>query len=184
VLLMLVLYVLAQVATVFGLTTVLTLRMDETAGLAEPILTTATSRVRWLGASLIVAASGVALVLVVLGAASGLGASTFGRLLGTSVAFLPACLVLVGLATALYGWAPRLAVPVTWAAFGVVLVVDLLGEFGLLGMPWLLISPYIAILSAVRGASELAPSMLLLCGVAAVLFFAGMAGIRRRDLGA
>jgi ABC-2 type transport system permease protein len=60
---------------------------------------------------------------------------------------VPACLVFAGLVVALYGWAPRLAGPLTWTVLGLVLLIDLVGEFGLVDASVLRLSPFVRTLT-------------------------------------
>ncbi len=146
---LLVLYALAQASAAFAIATTLRLRGDETTGLADPLLTTPVRRSRWAGAEIVMAATGTAVALAGLGLAAGLtsglllgdpGDRTFA-LLGTTLAFLPACLLLTGLTVALLCWLPRQAIPAAWTVLALVILVDLLGEFRLVPPPVLRISP-------------------------------------------
>lgn len=79
-------------------------------GLADILLSGPVARVRWALGHLVVTAAGTALVLAGLGLGAGIGYGDLG-VLGTTLAYLPACLVFAGLAMALTGWVTRLAVP-------------------------------------------------------------------------
>jgi ABC-2 type transport system permease protein len=83
---------------------------------------------------------------------------------------------------ALYGWAPRLAAPVTWTVLGLVLLVDLVGEFGLVGESVLGLSPFVRTLRLLAPGTGLAASLVVLSVVTVALVGAGLAGLARRDL--
>ncbi|MCP3805545.1 hypothetical protein NLX83_40405 [Allokutzneria sp. A3M-2-11 16] len=164
----LVLYVLAQVVTAFAVSSALQMRSQETAGLADVLLSGPVGRVRWAVGHIVIAASGTALVLAGLGVGAGAP--------GMTLAYLPACLTFVGVAVALVGWAPRIAVPVTWVLLGVVILVDFLGEFRLVDVSVLqFLSPFVAVL--VGGGS------VVLVGAFVGLVGVGLVGLRRRDMG-
>ena len=111
-----------------------TLRHEEVGGRLEPMLAGSVGRLHWLGAQLVGLLGG--LVLVVTGSALVFGATTalstggsgyIGTLLTAGLAYVPAELVIAGLAALLYGLAPR-AFPLAWAAFGAVTFIGLLGS--------------------------------------------------------
>ena len=103
-------------------------------------------------------------------------------MLGAALAQAPAGWLMVGLAVALFGLAPRLAVPAGWTALGGVVLVTLLGPT--LRLPqWVMdISPFSHVPKLPGGVFSGTP-LLWLAGVAAALTVAGLAGLRRRDLG-
>jgi ABC-2 type transport system permease protein len=179
---------LALVGSGFALSSALRARGEELAGRAEVVLATATSRWRWAGAHLAVAAGGSAVVVVVAGLGVGVGyaavtgdATQVGRLLGAAAVQVPAVWVMVGLATAVWGLAPR-ATPAVWAGLALVVVVGLLGE--LLGLPQVVrnLSPFQHTPPLPAAPMAWGP-VLALVGVAAGLATAGLAGFARRDVG-
>jgi ABC-2 type transport system permease protein len=174
----------------YATSTALGLRAEETGGLAEPLLATAAGRVRWGLSQLAVAVFGAAVLLAVAGVAAGLGyglragsaGSQAARMLGAAVAQLPASLVLAGLAVALAGLLPRACVAGAWTAFGAVLVLDLFGQ-ALRVSHWILdISPFTHAPRLPGGTVSPAP-LLWLCLAAAAFGLAGLAALRRRDIG-
>jgi ABC-2 type transport system permease protein len=180
--------VLALAAGGFAVASSLRLRSDETGGRAESLLATALSRRRWMASYLAVALGGSALLTVVSGLGTGLtyGVASgdlgqVGRLLGASVAFVPALWVLVGLAVALFGLAPR-AVAAAWGALALWFVIGFLGE--LLDLPgWVVdLSPFQHVPEMPVEGFALAP-LAALTAVAAALVAAGVAGFRHRDAG-
>jgi len=174
-----VLYVLAQVATAAALAVVLELRTDETNGLAEAVLSRRVTRTRWAISRWVVAV-GVGLVILMF---LGLGASASGTLqLGSTLAYLPTVLVIVGLALALVGWLPRAAVAASWTVLGLLLFLDLLSEFALLPAAIVTrLSPFAATFTGLlMGGLPLVSLVLTVIGLA--LAGVGLAGLRRRDL--
>lgn len=176
-----VLYVLAQIATAAVLAAVLRLRTDETDRLAESLLAQPVTRTNWAASQLTIAATtGIGiLTAVAAGSAITSGKPTLALL---TLAYLPAILLLVGIAMLLIGWAPRAATAVSWTLLGLLLLADLLGEFAIVP-PALIagISPYAATFSAMVG-SGLPQVAVALTLAALTLAALGIAGLRRRDL--
>ena len=118
-------------------------RTEETEQRAEPVLAGAVERLRWGGGHVLVAALGSAWLLLVAGAALGLvhalrtgDAGQVGRLIGATLAQVPAVWVLGALAAALVGAVPRL-VAAAWAVLAVCLLLGQVGQ--LLSLPdWVL----------------------------------------------
>ena len=175
-------------ASGYAVASALRMRSEEATGHLEPVLAAAVSRHRWIGGNLLVTLLGT-LALVVSG---GLGlavafAVTTGRteeapgLVGASLAYLPAILVVAGAAVLLFGLAPRVATAV-WVVVAYSFVVGWLGE--LLDLPtWAEdLSPF-SHLPAVPAEDLTAMPVLLLCTATAMLVAAGWAGFRRRDIG-
>jgi ABC-2 type transport system permease protein len=178
-----ILYVLAQVVTAFGLATVLEMRSQETGGLTDLVLATPVRRAQWAIGHVAVAATGVVVGLAGLGLGAGVGYGTPLAVIGTTLAYVPACLLFAGLAMALYGWALRLAGPVTWTVFGLVLLLDLVGEFGLADASLLGLSPFVRTLGPLTVGDGLAEALLVISLIAVALVAVGLAGLARRDLG-
>jgi ABC-2 type transport system permease protein len=161
------------------------LRREEVAGRLEPILAGSLSRPRWLGAQLLVVTVGLVVVVlvsaVVFGAATALstGDSGYvGTLLTSGLAYLPAELVLAALAVLLYGFVPR-AFALTWAAFGAVTFIGLLGS-GLQLPDWVLnLSPLTHVGNPPVDDVD-TTALVWLALVAAVMGSAAFVGFRRR----
>lgn len=155
---------------------------------AESVLATPTSRLRWLGSHLVVAAAGG---IVVMAAASlGVGvpyaiesgdAGHVLALVGAGLAYLPAIGVLSGLATALYGLVPR-ALPATWVLLVGCLVAGLLGQ--VLKLPsWVVeLSPFQRT-PQLPAADLSVPPLVALSAIAVALAAIGALALRRRDIG-
>jgi ABC-2 type transport system permease protein len=179
---------LGVIAAVFGVLAANRLRSEEVAVRAEPLLATATSRVRWATSHIAVALGGTALLLVSAGLGAGIAyavqssdASQVGRVLLAALVQLPAVWVLVGIAAAGFGLAPRWTA-VAWGALAVFFV---LGEFGPVFKldQWVIdLSPFAHIPKLPGGEVTMAP-LLWLTAIAAAFIAAGLAGFRRRDVG-
>ncbi|TKV59274.1 ABC transporter permease [Nakamurella flava] len=182
--------ILAIVAAAFGVSTVLRLRGEETAGRAEMLLATATSRSRVMAPALGLAVIGAGVLLtvgstvaaLVAGAVAGSGTTASDVLrpvVRTAAAEIPAAIVVVALAAVLLGWLPR----ATGAAWGVLAAVGLLGLIGpSLGWPTAVldVSPFHALGSeaALGGLAFWATTI-----IAVGLLTAGWWGWNRRDIG-
>lgn len=187
---------IAGVLSIFGIgasgyavQAALRMRTEETLMRAEPILAVAVSRAGWMASHLVFALLGPVVVLVVLGLAVGVAygvsaddlAGQLPRVLGATLAQLPAVWSLAALAVALFGLLPRL-VAGAWAALAVFL---LFGQVGaLLDLPQTLLdlSPF-SHLPKLPGGEVTASPLLALTAIAAALVSAGLYGFRRRDVG-
>jgi ABC-2 type transport system permease protein len=180
---------IALVTTVFALQSAVSLRADEASGLIEPQLAGALSRTRWAGQRLLLPVVGSAALLLLGGAVMGLGygaavhdpGGQAVRLALAALGYWPAVQVFVGVAVALLGWLPRLAVPLTWGVLTATTVVVLLGEA--LRLPaWLLdVLPFSATPYLPREPVRWTP-LVLLTLTAAALVAAGLARFARRDV--
>jgi ABC-2 type transport system permease protein len=178
------------VAAGYAISVVLRLRTEETSGQAEPVLATATSRVRWAFSHIGVAVAGAALLLAVAGVATGLGyglragsaGTEVARMTGAALAQLPSALVLAAVAIAVFGLLPQAAGAAAWTALGLVVLLNLFGQ-SLQLSHWVLdVSPFTHAPRLPGGPVSAAP-LLWLCAVALAATAAGLAGLRRRDIG-
>jgi ABC-2 type transport system permease protein len=182
--------IMGLVAAGYAVSVVLHLRSEETSQRAEPVLASAAGRLSWGSSYLIVAAAGSAVVL----AAAGLGAGlSFGlragatgaqlpRLLGAALAQWPAVLVVAAVAMLLFGLWPESCVAGGWTALGVAAAVVLLGPTLRLAQPIQDISPFTHVPRLPGGTVSAAP-LAWLTLAAVLLAAAGLAGLRRRDIG-
>jgi ABC-2 type transport system permease protein len=178
------------VGAAYATSAVLRLRGEETAGRAEPVLATATGRVRWALSHVAVAVAGTALLLATAGVATGLGyglrvgspGPEVTRMLGAAFAQLPASLALAAMAVLIFGLWPGAAVAGAWTAVGLVVAIALFGQV-LQISHWVLdISPFTQTPRLPGGTVTAAP-LLWLCLAALALGATGLAGLRRRDIG-
>ena len=166
---------LAIIATGYVVQAVGSLRAEETEGRLEPRLSGTLPRIRWLAAHGLVIVAGLAVIVVVSSIVLALtaawsmsGAVQPARVLGAGLAYLPAELLVCGLALALFGWRPR-ALPVAWAAFAAVAFIGFLGP-GLKLAGWVLdLSPTTHVGNPPLGAVEAVP-LVVLGATAAALF--------------
>ena len=182
-----VLLILALVTTGFTLGSVLRLRAEETTHRVEPLLSTPTSRTRWAAGWLLVSASGTLAVLTAAGLGAGVTSAVVlsdpGRIedmVGGALVYLPAVLLVGGLAFALFGGVPALLSGV-WLLLAGFFVAGWLGE--LLSLPaWLVdLSPYSHAPQVPLEPLSWAP-LLTMTGVAALCVAAGFVSLRQRDL--
>jgi len=178
------------VAAAYAISVVLRLRAEETGGQAEPVLATATGRIRWALSYITMAVAGAALLLAVAGVAAGLGyglrtgsaGSELARMIGAAMGQLPSALVLAAVAIGLFGLLPRACVPGAWTALGLVVVINLFGQVLQLSH-WILdLSPFTHA-PRLPGGTVSATPLLWLCALALALSVAGLAGLRHRDIG-
>lgn len=162
-------------------------KAEESAGRTELALATPVSRSRWLGAQLLVASGGTAVLLAVSvyalwagTVAVGWHQHTISDYTAVILTHAPALAVYVGLTAVLYAWAPRL-VGLGWLLLAYSFVVGMFG--GLFDLPdWAYrISPFDWLPTPLVES----PSVVGVAGlwvVVAGLLAAAFAGIRRRDL--
>ena len=186
---------LAVLATMIGLITAafatqsaVSLRTDEANGIVETQLAGALSRTRWALQRLLIPAIGAALLLLlgggllgaVYGSVSG-DSSQAVTMAGAALAYWPAVMILVGIAVALFGWAPSVAIPVTWGAMAAMWFATMLGE--VFGLPsWLLNAlPFSAVPYMPLEPMSWTP-VALMTVVAALLILSGVGRFARRDV--
>jgi ABC-2 type transport system permease protein len=177
----------AVIAAGYAVQAVGSLRGEETAGRLEIRLSGTLSRTRWILAHSLVIVAGLGIIVFVssLVLAAGLAWSTgsaldLGRVLGAGAAYLPAELLVTGLALALFGLVPR-AFPLAWAGVGFIAFTALLGA-GLKLPRWLLdLSPTTHVGNPPVGTVEALP-LVELAAIAAALGVAAMVGFRRRGV--
>ncbi|MFI6538717.1 ABC transporter permease [Nonomuraea sp. NPDC050547] len=182
---------LAYTIALYPVVATLRLHQEERSGRAEALLATAVSRTRWAAAHLAVAAAGTPALLALGGLVTGL---VYSLILGDPAADLPRVLLgtlahvpaawLVGAVAALAVCVlPRASVALSWAAWGlVVLIGDLLGPLiGLWG--WSRAEPFHHTANTVAGASFTIVSPVVILALTAALGAVALNRLNRRDLG-
>jgi ABC-2 type transport system permease protein len=180
---------LGMVAAAYAVQAVQRLYGEESGGRAEPLLAGPVSRLRWAAGHLLFAYAGPALLLAVGGAAAGAAAGAVtdgagretGRMLGAALAMLPAVWLAAGAAAFLYGLAPRLR-PAGWGLLSAFVVISWVGPAVRLNHWVLDISPFQHV-PRLPGAELRAAPLVWLTALAAALTLAGVAALRRRDVG-
>jgi ABC-2 type transport system permease protein len=183
------LFISSLVAIGYAIQAATRLRKEETEFRADTVLATPVSRLRWARSHYAMALAGSVVLLAALGLGAGVArslserdAGELPRLVGAALAYAPALWIFVGLVAALYGLAPR----ATGAAWGALAAVVLAGWLGpLLQLPdWVYeLSPAEHVPRLPVADFSVAP-LAILTLVAAGLLAVGLAGFRRRDLGA
>jgi ABC-2 type transport system permease protein len=164
-------------------------RGEETAGRAEPVLATATSRWSWLGSHLSVALAGTAVVMLASGFGEGLAygltisdLSQVPRLMLVALVYLPAVWAIVAVAVLGFGWLPRAAATVAWIVFGFCVLVTIFSD--VFDLPtWVQnVSPFAYTPRAPFEAVAATP-LLVIAAVVVAFLGGGFVGFRRRDIG-
>ncbi len=175
-------------AAAYGIQVVMRLRAEEVGLRAEPVLARGVGRVRWAMSHIVIALAGTTLLLVLVGAGAGLvrgiqtgAAGEAVRVFAAALVQLPAAWILAAIVVAAFGVAPRFAAA-GWVALAAFVVLGELGPlFGL--SQWILdISPFAHVPKLPGGAFSPVP-LIALTAVAALLAAAGLAALRRRDIG-
>lgn len=171
----------------FAVTSVLRLRSEERSGHTEAVLATTASRGRWISAWLAFAVLASAFLLAVsglgigLGAVSGAaGAAVIGEVTLATMAFLPAVLVVIGVAAALFGVRPGWSVWV-WLLVGYAFFFGMFGA--LLDLPDFIadVSPFSHLTVMPLDQLDAVP-LIALAVIAAGLITVGRALFQHRDL--
>jgi len=174
----------------YVVTLLLRLHHDEAQGALEPVLGTAVSRLRWLGAYAVNALAGAVLLLVVFAVAMavtggqvlGETAPLLGDLVGAAFLQLPAIGVLGAAVVTVMMLVPRWSVGLSWAlVVGSIVVGPMFGPS--LGLPtWLRdLSPFTHVANAPAVAPTIGPNLGLVLACL-VLAAAGAVLLRRRNL--
>ncbi|WP_153504594.1 ABC transporter permease [Cumulibacter manganitolerans] len=159
---------------------------EEQSGRAEQLLATPVPRLRWLAGHVLAAYAGIGTIMLGCGLAVASSASlstpdaSFGKVLGSAAAQIPALWIIAGACLCAYAWLPRFGALV-WIIVGVALAIAMFG--GLLNAPdWLLrISPYTTAPAVTDGPFAWGTVALHLA-IALVLLVVGAYGVRRRDV--
>ncbi|MEU3272591.1 ABC transporter permease [Saccharomonospora sp. NPDC006951] len=181
--------IVAMIASLYSVQATLRMRSEETAFRVEPLLATRVSRFGFAASHLVFTVVGTALLLAVSGLFTGLlhgiRVGDIGgqvpSVIGASMAQLPAVLVVAGVGVALFGLLPRFAA-LAWAVASLFLLISLFGPVANVSQSVLNISPYQHI-PKLPSAELTTTPLVLLTAIALVLFAAGLAGFRRRDIG-
>lgn len=179
----------ALLVAAYGVTTTLRIRAEETAGRAEPVLATATSRGAWLGSHLAVALGGTAVTLAAGGFADGLAygltvsdAGQGPRMAAAALVYLPAVWLVVAFTVLGVGWLPRAAAAAAWVVFGYCVVIALFADSFDLPDWARQASPFVHTPEAPLEDVAVTP-LAVLGALVAALVVGGLAGLRRRDVG-
>jgi ABC-2 type transport system permease protein len=179
---------IALIVAIFAIQSTTQLRTDEASGIVEPQLAGAISRTRWVLQRLLIPVVGAAVLLAVggwlIGAGYGatIGDSSQGvRIAGAALVYWPAVMVLVGVAVLLFGYLPRLAVPLAWGVVAALWFVMLIGDA--LHLPtWVLdLLPFSATPYLPAESMRWTP-LIVMTAIAVVLTWAGLGRFIRRDV--
>ncbi|MFZ9668396.1 MAG: ABC transporter permease [Solirubrobacterales bacterium] len=177
----------AIVATGFVIASTLRPASEEKSGRAELPLASAPSRVRWAAGNLVVALFGAVLLMVLTGALSGVGYglaggnwSMVGELAAAGPTFVPAMLVLGGLAALSFGISPRAGF-VAWAFYALCALLLTLESLTVVVGRLADVSPFTHLALVPAEAIAVQP-LLVLSGIAVLLSAAGLSLWGRRDL--
>lgn len=177
-------------AGAYATSAVLRLRSEETELRADPLIAAPVGRIRWAAGHLAVTVAGTAVVLAAGGLGAGLAyglriADVSGQvpaMIGAGLAQLPAALAVAAIAVLLTGLIPRWSVAGGWVAAGIAALIALFGPALSLSQWVLDISPFSQV-PRLPGSAVTATPLIWMAAVAVVLAVAGLAGLRRRDLG-
>jgi ABC-2 type transport system permease protein len=178
---------LAVIAAGYVVQAIGTLQVEEAEGRLETRLSGTLSRSRWLASHSVVVLTGLITIVLcsslVLGLATALSAgdpAELGPIMTSGLAYLPAELVLAGLALAIYGLRPPLFA-VAWGGYAVVTFIAFLGP-GLEFRPWVLdLSPTTHVGNPPVGTIQPGP-LTMMTAIAIGLIGLGFSAFRRRGV--
>ena len=179
---------IALIVAIFAIQSATQLRADEASAILEPQLAGALSRTRWVLQRLMIPTIGTTVLLAMGGWLIGAGygatigdASQGARIAGAALAYWPAVMVLVGLAVLLFGYVPRVAIPVTWGVLAALWIIMIIGDA--LHLPgWALdVLPFSATPTLPAERMTWTP-LIVMAAVATVLAYAGLDRFTRRDV--
>lgn len=178
----------AYIAAAYIVFSIQGLRTEETDGRAEAVLATPTSRAAWAGPHLVVIALGAAVIMVVAGVGTGVGAAAstgdwalIGTVLQAHLNLLPGLLVVLGLCALLFGWLPTLMAPLGWVLVGLIVVAGIFSE--LLDLPqWLLQLSPLSHPAQLPVQEFTATPLLWLSGLTLFAVGLGLVGLVRRQI--
>jgi ABC-2 type transport system permease protein len=176
------------IASAYAVQATLRMRVEESSGRAEPVLATATSRWQWAASHLVFSLLGPAVALLAAGVAEGLAygvaiddvGGQLPRLIGAALAQVPAVWVVAAISVAIFGFFPQASM-ISWAGPTICILIGLVSA-GVATADWIRdISPF-SHLPSLPGGTVSAGPLIALLAIAGVVGFAGLVGLRRRDL--
>ncbi|MGA7206367.1 MAG: ABC transporter permease [Specibacter sp.] len=174
----------AMLAGAFAIQSLSGARTEEAGGRLESQLAGSLARTRWLGAHVLVAGVGSAVMLLVGGyltGASSDGAATGSAMAWASFAYWPAVLLMMGVLLFLNGFLPRLSVSLGWAVYGLSVVIAMFGGLFSLSESVIRATPFGAVPRLPAEDFRLLP-IVVLTVIAVVLATLGMWRFRTRDI--
>ena len=177
------------IAAAYAIAATLRLRSEEVENHAEHVLAAAVSRLRWATSNLVLVLIGSAVVLAAFGLVAGFtyGLSTgnvgyqLPRMVVATMVYLPAVLVMAGIAMALYGLVPKLSA-VSWGALGAVVGVEIIGGTLQVSQSILNVSPFNHVPRVLAEGLSLWPlASLTVVGFGLVCI--GLVGFKERSIG-
>lgn len=166
--------------TIYALTAMLRVVEEERSGRGDASLSAPVSRIRWIAGHLAVATAVPVVLELVIGLGFGLGSGQLGTMLRTTMVLVPAIWVMVGVAVAVFGLAPRAAAVAPWVVFAVALLAELGQHLGWPTWTFLTFSPFAHVMPFYGVPSPV--TLAALAAIAAGLTAVGVAALRRRDL--
>ena len=181
--------IVVEIAAVYAIVTMLQTQSEEKEARVDPVLATPVGRLRWAGSYLLLTVVGTTVVLaafsVPAGLTYGLSVGNVGyelpRVFAASMAYLPAILVMAGIAMALYGLIPKLTF-LSWGALLGIIVIELLGELLQIGQSIQDVSPFTHVPKILVSEFSATP-LIALMGVTVLLMVIGLLGFQRRSIG-
>lgn len=172
----------------YAIQSLLRVRSEEAAGHLEPILATSVSRTRWFASHVLCVMVGVVVLFALFGASTGLtymaatGATwaEAQHLMLAVLAYIPAAVVMSGVACFMFGTLPRLVVPIAWSVLAINIFIAQFGSLLKL-QQWVQdISPFSHTPAAPAESVTFVP-IATLTAIAFVLIIGGFLFFRRRD---
>lgn len=164
-------YILTQVVTAFAIMTILRYREEESLIRSEMVLSAPISRINYITGPILISYLGSAAAIVLFGLFTGDFISSISR--------IPAVWITVSITMLFYGIAPRVAAPIGWGFFGIVLAIEFMWEMRFVGNGVFRLSPFSWVYP---GTNVSLLTIILMILVSAVLTGIGLVGFTRRNI--
>jgi ABC-2 type transport system permease protein len=100
-----------------------------------------------------------------------------------SLSKIPSVWTIIGIATLLYGWLPRIGSVLNWLILGVFIFIEMLWEVGIVGWSALQWTPFAYAHYSIPIHELSIVPLIVLIGITAALTWLGFIGFRRRSIG-
>lgn len=164
-------YILTQVVTAFAIITILRYREEESLIRSEMVLSEPISRITYIAGPLLIAYLGSAVAVALFGLFTGDFISSISR--------IPAVWVTASTTMLFFGIAPRVAAPISWGLFGIMLTIEFLWEMRIVGNEMFRLSPFSWVYPGTNVSLFTITFMIL---VSVVLTGTGLVGFARRNI--
>ncbi|EAF0599873.1 ABC transporter permease [Listeria monocytogenes] len=164
-------YILSEILVAYVIMTVLRIRDEEASIHADILLSRPVSRIKFAASHILIGFLGSAVAISIFGALTGEFQTTILRIF--------AIWLIASITVFIYGFWPRLASPISWTVFGLLLVLEFLWEMGIVGKTSFHFSPFSWVYP---GVTPSITSILVMIILSIALIRIGLHGFSNRDI--